>query len=69
VVAIRALKAFPLALNVSVEERRVLAAWRRYPAGLVGGAELQLQVRKPFRPAELRDRIEAALSRSRASSA
>jgi hypothetical protein len=29
VLAIRALKAFPLAVNVSVAEREVLAAWRR----------------------------------------
>ena len=40
VLAIRALKAFPLAVNVSVDEARVLAAWRRQTWTFVVGASV-----------------------------
>jgi signal transduction histidine kinase len=40
VLAIRALRAFPLAVNVSVDEERVLADWRRQTWVFIGGATL-----------------------------
>jgi CheY-like chemotaxis protein len=35
------------------------------PGGVAGGEPLHRLVRKPFRPADLRDQIEAALAASR----